>query len=121
LQGGQLSPAKQRCLNRCHAHTELATFGAAADLGALRFGAAHGLWCAGSCWALMLAPMLLPQEHVAAMALVAVRTWSERLESPQPPRWRWRGLGKMRRIAAAQARIRLGAWLPGPHSPEFCK
>lgn len=101
----QLSPVKQRCLNRCHSHAELAAFGAAADLDALRFGASHGVWCAGSCWALMLSPMLLSREHVAAMAVVAVLTLSERLEHPRPPRWRWRGLGKVGRIAAAQARI----------------
>ncbi|HEY0782219.1 MAG TPA: DUF2182 domain-containing protein [Thermoanaerobaculia bacterium] len=101
----QLSPAKQRCLNRCHAHGELAAFGAAAEWGALRFGASHGVRCAGSCWALMLAPMLLPRWHVAAMAVVAVLTWSERLERPRPPRWRWRGLGRAGRIAVAQARL----------------
>ncbi len=102
-----LSPVKQRCLNRCHAQTELAAFGVAADLDALRFGASHGAWCAGSCWALMLSPMLLPRGHVAAMAIVAVLIFSERLEHPRPPRWRWRGLGKVTRIAAVQARIRL--------------
>ena len=107
----QLSPVKQRCLNRCHAHGELAAFGVAADLGALRFGVSHGVWCVGSCWALMLAPMLLPQGHVAAMAVVTVLTLSERLEHPAPPRWRWRGLGKLSRIAAAQTRIRLQALL----------
>lgn len=114
----QLSPVKQRCLNRCHAHTELAAFGVAADLDALRFGASHGIWCVGSCWALMLAPMLLPQGHVAAMAFVAVLTFSERLEHPRTPRWRWRGLGKVSRIAAAQARIRLQALLRRS-SPEI--
>jgi|SRR3954447_13740042 predicted metal-binding membrane protein len=107
----QLSPVKQRCLNRCHAHTELAAFGVAADLDAFRFGASHGVWCAGSCWALMLVPMLLPWGHVAAMAIVAVLTFSERLEYPRPPSWRWRGLGKARRIVAAQTRIRLQARL----------
>ncbi len=105
----QLSPAKQRCLNRCHAHTELAAFGVAADLAALRFGASHGVWCAGSCWALMLCPMLLPRGQVAAMAILAVLIASERIEAPRPPRWGWRGIGKMGRIVAAQARIRLYA------------
>jgi len=103
----QLSPIKQRCLNRCHAHTELAAFGAAADFGALRFGLTHGIWCGGSCWALMLFPMLLPQGHVAAMALGAVLIFSERVEPPMPPCWRWRGLGKPIRILTTQARIRL--------------
>lgn len=105
----QVSPVKQRCLNRCHAHTELAAFGAAADLDAIRFGVSHGVWCAGSCWALMLASMLLPQGHVAAMAFVTLLTFSERLEHPRPPRWGWRGLGKVSRILAAQTRIRLQA------------
>jgi predicted metal-binding membrane protein len=103
----QFSPLKQRCLNRCHAYAELAAFGAAADWDALRFGMRHGTWCAGSCWALMLFPMLLPRGHVVAMALVAVLIFSERLEQASPPRWRIRGPGKAIRIAVAQARIRL--------------
>lgn len=110
----QLSPVKQRCLNRCHAHTGLAAFGVAADLDALRFGVSHGVWCVGSCWALMLAPMLLPQGHVAGMAIVTVLTCSERLEHPRPPGWRWRGLGKVSRIVAAQTRIRLQAHRSSP-------
>jgi predicted metal-binding membrane protein len=110
----QCSPIKQRCLNRCHAHRELAAFGAAADLDALRFGTTHALWCAGSCWALMLFPLLLPLSpslphgHLVAMAAVAILIFSERLEHPLPPRWslRGRGCGKAIRIVIAQARIR---------------
>jgi predicted metal-binding membrane protein len=98
----QCSPIKQRCLNRCHAHTELAAFGAAADLGALRFGLTHGIWCAGSCWASMLFPMLLPKGHVVAMAAVTVVIFSERLDHPAPPDWRWRGCGTAIRIAVAR-------------------
>jgi predicted metal-binding membrane protein len=103
----QFSPIKQRCLNRCHAHSELAAFGATADFDALRFGVTHGIWCAGSCWALMLFPMLLLSGHVVAMATVAVLIFSERLEQPMPPCWRLRGLGKVKRTLVAQARIRL--------------
>ncbi len=55
----QSTPIKQRCLNRSHNHSEPAAFGTAADLDALRFGITHGVWCFGSCWALMLLPMLL--------------------------------------------------------------
>jgi predicted metal-binding membrane protein len=110
----QFSPIKQRCLNRCHAHTELAAFGAAADFAALRFGMTHGIWCAGSCWALMLLPMLLPRGHVVAMAVVAILIFSERLEEPMRPCWRWRGFGKVIRIVVAQARIRLHALRLGP-------
>ena len=105
----QWSPIKQRCLNRCHAHPELAAFGVAADVDALRFGTTHGIWCAGSCWALMLVPMVLPWGHIVAMAAAAVVVFSERLEGPRPPCWRVRGLGKAMRIVVAQARIRLAA------------
>jgi predicted metal-binding membrane protein len=105
----QFSPIKQICLNRCHAHNELAAFGAGADSDALWFGITHGIWCAGSCWALMLLPMLLARGHVVAMAAVAVLIFSERLEQPRPPCWRWRGLGKAIRIVIAQGRIRLHA------------
>jgi predicted metal-binding membrane protein len=103
----QFSPIKQRCLNRCHAHRELAAFGAAADFDALGFGMTHGIWCAGSCWALMLLPMLLPRGHVIAMGAAAVVIFSERLEAPRPPGWRWRGVGKAVRIVVVQSRIRL--------------
>lgn len=103
----QCSPLKQRCLNRCHAHTELAAFGAAADRDALRFGLRHGGWCAASCWALMLFPMLLPSGHVGAMATASLLIFGERLERPMPPSWRWRGLGTLTRAVIAQARIRL--------------
>jgi predicted metal-binding membrane protein len=102
----QFSPIKQRCLNRCHAHTALAAFGAAADRDALRFGLRHGIWCAASCWALMLFPLLLPRGHAVAMIAVAFLIFGERLERPMPPSWRWRGLGSVTRIAIAQARIR---------------
>lgn len=100
----QFSPVKQGCLNRCHAHPELAAFGPAADIGALRFGWTHGVWCAGSCWALMLLPLLVPRGHIAAMAAMALWIAAERLDRPRPPRWRWRGPGKAARMAVAQAR-----------------
>lgn len=103
----QFSPIKQRCLNRCCAYPVLAAFGGAADFDALRFGMTHGAWCAGSCWALMLAPMLLPRTHVLAMAIVALLIFSERLEEPGRPCWRWRGFGRAARIVIAQAQMQL--------------
>jgi predicted metal-binding membrane protein len=103
----QFSPVKQRCLNRCHAHTELAAFGLAADLDALRFGLRHGIWCVGSCWALMLLPLLVLRGHLAAMAVVTLLLLAERLDSPAPARWCWRAPATAVRIAVAQARIRL--------------
>lgn len=87
----QCSPAKQVCLNRCHRHLELPAFGREADLGVLRFGVTHGLWCAGACWAVMLAALVLPQGHMLAMAGATVLIVSERFDRPRPPSWRLRG------------------------------
>lgn len=116
----QCSPVKQRCLNRGHNHRELAAFGTAADLDALRFGVTHGVWCVGSCWALMLFPMLLPQGHFAGMAAAAFVMISERLEQPRPLRWRLRFPGKLTRIAVAQTRIRLRGLRSGS-GPSFSR
>lgn len=107
----QCSPMKQRCLNRNHNHRELAAFGLTADLDALRFGMTHGIWCAGSCWALMLLPMLLSEGHFPAMAIVTFLMISERLEQPRQLSWGLRLRGKLLRIVVAQARIRLDGLL----------
>ncbi len=88
----QVSPAKQRCLNRCHAHPSLAAFGWPAARDALALGLRHGVWCVGSCWALMLLVLLLPQGHVAGMLAASGLMYSERLDPPRPPAWRLRGL-----------------------------
>jgi predicted metal-binding membrane protein len=101
----QFSPIKQRCLNRCHSHPALAAFGLTADLDALRFGVSHGMWCAGSCWALMLLLLVVSRGHLALMAAVTLWLVAERLETPIPPRWRWRYPSKGARIVAAQAQM----------------
>jgi predicted metal-binding membrane protein len=103
----QFSPAKQRCLNRGHAHPALPAFGRAADIGALRFGLTHGVWCAGSCWALMLLPLLVSRGHLAAMAAVTLWLLGERIERPLPPRWSLQVPYRAARLVAAQARMRL--------------
>ncbi|HEY3835841.1 MAG TPA: DUF2182 domain-containing protein [Bryobacteraceae bacterium] len=100
----QCSPVKQRCLNLCHGHAELAAFGRRADAEVLGFGLAHGVWCVGTCWALMLLPLLVTRGHLAAMAAVTIWLAMERLERPMVPRWQWRGPGKARRIAVARLR-----------------
>lgn len=114
----QCSPIKQRCLNRNHNHSELAAFGIAADLDALHFGITHGVWCVGSCWALMLFPMLLSEGHFAAMVAVTFLMISERLEQPRPLSWRLRLRGKLIRIVVAQTRIRLQS-LPSGIRPSL--
>lgn len=97
----QVSPAKQWCLNRCHQRPPLAAFGLDADLDAIRFGIAHGAVCAGACWALMLAILLMTEGEGLAMVAVALFILAERLERPAPLAWRWRGGGKALRILAA--------------------
>jgi len=101
----QASPFKQRCLNKCHDNRCLRVFGLEADLDAFGFGWTRGVWCAGSCSGLMLFPMLLPEGHLMAMAAVAILVFCERLEDPEPPRWKMRGLGKAGRMIAARIRI----------------
>lgn len=95
----QCSPVKQLCLNRNHNHAELMAFGLAADLSALRFGITHALWCVGSCWALMLLPVLVSDSHLLLMFAVTVVMVGERLEPPRPLCWRVRGLSNLVRIA----------------------
>lgn len=102
----QCSPIKQRCLNRCHNHGAMAAFGAAADRDALRLGIEHGVWCVGSCWALMLLPMLLLQWHMIAMVAVTFVMIGERFEHSGPLTWRLRFPSKLVRIVVAQTRIR---------------
>jgi predicted metal-binding membrane protein len=108
----ECSPAKQRCLNRGHAHTELAAFGRAADLDVLRFGVTHAAWCVGSCWALMLLPEMFTRGHLVIMAAVTLWLFAERLERPIQPRWRLRGIGtcKAARMAVTHLRTLLHPW-----------
>ena len=96
------SPLKQVCLNRGHAHWTLPAFGRAADLSALKFGWVHGCWCVGSCWAVMLASLMLAKGHLPGMAAVTMLLIVERFERPQPPRWGWRVPGKAARVVIAR-------------------
>jgi predicted metal-binding membrane protein len=105
----QCSPAKQACLNRCHALWALPTFARAADIDGLVFGATQGVWCAGSCWAWMLLPQLLSSGHIVAMAAITVLIFCERLDYPAPVSWRWHGLGRARRIVAGRVKIGMRA------------
>jgi predicted metal-binding membrane protein len=99
----QASPLKQRCLNRGHRHRALAAFGFRADWDALRLGLEHGGWCAASCWALMLVPLLLPHGHLLAMAVVGLLMFCERMDPPTQPAWGWRGF----KTALGYGRLRL--------------
>jgi predicted metal-binding membrane protein len=103
----QISPVKQRCLNRCHRQPVLAAFGLAADRDAFAFGLSQGAWCVGACWALMVLPLLDGRVHLIVMAAVTLLVIAERLEPPAVPAWTLRLPRKGLRIAAAQLRMRL--------------
>lgn len=96
----QVSPWKQAALNRCHRRPAIAAFAPEAYGDALRLGLGTGLWCLQSCWALMLASLLAPGWHFAAMAVVALFIWAERLEPPRPPAWRLRAPLRAWRLAS---------------------
>ena len=106
----QLSPLKERCLNNCHSLTELSAFGAAADRDALRFGLSHGIWCVGSCWAIMLFALLPCNGHLFTMAFASMWIFSERLNKTTS-RWDWRGPLHPFRIVIAQTRMRFDSQL----------
>lgn len=51
----QFAPLKRTCLNSCRSPVKFITqHWRAGSAGALRMGLAHGLYCLGCCWALML-------------------------------------------------------------------
>jgi predicted metal-binding membrane protein len=110
----QCSPPKQGCLNRTHAHRGLTAFGRAADVDAVRFGIEHGFWCVGSCWALMLAALIVDSAQLGTMAFLTMWLWAERLDRPMPPTWRIPVPCKAVRLAIAQARAHL--LLPVEHA-----
>jgi predicted metal-binding membrane protein len=99
----QASPLKQHCLNRHCARPPLAVFGAAADRDVLRFGVTHAAWCLGSCWALMLVPLLAPW-HLPVMLIVSLWMWVEPFDRPVRPSWRVRLPMRSLRIAGAAVR-----------------
>ena len=113
----QASPWKQACLNRCHDLPDLPSRGA--DLEALRFGLVHGLSCAGACWALMALPLLAGEAHLAAMALVALFLFAERLAPLRAPAWRLRRPAPSLASAWGELRGRTGEGRAGdePGSP----
>lgn len=100
----QVSPVKQRCLNRRHRHPPLAAFGRAADVDALRYGGSHAAWCFGSCWALMLLPLVAGTWHLAVMVLVTLWMWAEQFDKAVAPTWRLRAPVRAARIATASVR-----------------
>jgi predicted metal-binding membrane protein len=101
----QLTPIKQRCLNRHHSRPPLAPFGRAADLDTLWFGARSGCWCFGSCWSLMLLTLVISPSQIAVMTVVTVWIWAEGFDKPIRPTWHFS-------LPTTAARILSAAILP---------
>jgi predicted metal-binding membrane protein len=110
----QASPAKQWCLNRCHRLPQLAAFGVAADRDAFNFGLTNGASCAGACWALMLLMLVAGEGQFLAMIAMTLQVFAERLETPAPLAWRWRGPGKALRIVVAQVQVVGAGFMSSP-------
>ncbi len=72
----QLTPLKNACLETCRSPVAFLARGIGSGVrGALRLGVAHGLYCLGCCWALMLLLFVggvMNLAWVAALAVVVV-------------------------------------------------
>jgi predicted metal-binding membrane protein len=83
-----MTPLRQLCLNRCHRKPSLSAFGLHAETDSFGYGASHGVWCVGTCWALMVLPLttggLL---HAGTMLAVTFVSMVERVRPPRSPVW----------------------------------
>ena len=81
----QLSRWKRACLTHCRSPLMFLGHVFRPGLsGAVRVGAAHGLYCAGCCWALMLMQTILGVMSLTVMILVAALIGAEKLWTRGP-------------------------------------
>ena len=78
------TPAWQACHDRCHDVPRLAAFGLVAD--SLAYGANTAIWCIGTCWALMLLPLVAGRAHLTVMIGAALVAFIDRQRRPRPLR-----------------------------------
>jgi predicted metal-binding membrane protein len=82
----QLTSAKAACLEQCQSPIRFVMrYWRPGPVGAIRLGLAHGLFCIGCCWSLML---LLFVGGVMNLAWVAVLAAVVFAEKAAPPAWR---------------------------------
>lgn len=73
------SPLKQRCLRHCRSPLAYVTqHYRGGAIGAFRMGAAHGIYCVGCCWALMLALFVVGVMNLAWVAGLAALTIAQK-------------------------------------------
>ena len=76
----QLTPVKRACLEACRSPLSFIMRLSRPGLGgALRLGAAHGLYCLGCCWALMLLLFVVGVMNLAGIGLIAAMVALEKL------------------------------------------
>jgi predicted metal-binding membrane protein len=76
----QLTPLKQACLGKCRDPVGFfLTRWRSGPGGAFRMGVAHGVYCVGCCWALMLLLFAVGVMNLAWVALVAALVFVEKL------------------------------------------
>jgi len=81
------SPAAQVARNLCHRRHRISAFGPQADRECLSHGLRTGSACVMTCWPWMLVPFTVAGGHVAAMAVVALVLFCERVLPAGSPRW----------------------------------
>jgi len=86
----QLTPLKQRCLDRCRSPLAFLMIGWRPGLaGAVPLGLGHGLYCLGCCWMLMALLFVGGVMNLAWVALLAVIVLAEKIV----PGGRWTAAG----------------------------
>jgi predicted metal-binding membrane protein len=76
----QLTPLKRTCLRKCRNPLEFfITRWHTGTLGALRMGLAHGAYCVGCCWALMLLLFVVGVMNLAWVAFISAFVLAEKL------------------------------------------
>ncbi|MDQ3381971.1 MAG: DUF2182 domain-containing protein [Actinomycetota bacterium] len=98
----QLTPLKSICLRHCRGPMHFMLHGwREGRSGALRMGVAHGTFCVGCCWGLMLALFALGVMSVFWMAAVAAVVFAEKVIPS----------GERASRAASVALVALGLWI----------
>lgn len=98
----QLTPWKDTCLDACRSPiTILSTRWREGSYGAFRMGVAHGAYCLGCCWALML--LLFAGGVMNLVVIVALTVWVA-IEKLAP-------FGRQSARVGAALLLALGAWM----------
>lgn len=92
----QWSPVKDACLEHCRGPVDfLSRHWRKGQLGALRMGLGHGLYCIGCCWVLMLLLFAGGVMNLLLIALITLFVLLEKLAPGGARLGRWCGAGLM--------------------------